>query len=462
MPSLNLFGLSTTIINQTGVSIWIGVETDDLKLISANTGTIIVKVGRSEDSMEIVERKPIKELDFFGTVVGSSGRAFSSVRVSKKELEYHASYRVEVYINKELQLKGKFRTFPAKTLPEFSFNFVSCTRTENTGDWYKQRGRQNNGFKRMVEQLKGERAPKFCLHLGDNFYPGSSDGERYERWMWTTAYMLRSMSGIKGAFANIPFFHTWDNHDHIHSSPFGGDNRERSERRRKTFSKVYKVPSPTKNPDGIYYAFNYSRCGFFILDTRSQRKKDKTQLLGKKQWEWLEAGMHNDNYINFICTSSPLHNYTDPEQEDPQERRWQPYEGDYNRLHRLLAKHKNIIVLTGDIHRCKVSFKSFEPRAKAKIAHEAGTSDLPKTQCALLYSSGIGERKLREHKEDSIWEQSYLTLQVKPAQREVSVRRVGHSALDYARSYPYEESLYPKLIVLDPAKESKNYMIKED
>ena len=443
------FGLSSTPISKTKFSIWIGFRGYQQTVgHSFSHHKVIIEVTSSSPRFNFSKKfDPRNHLEYGN---------FGYIRQAVETNSYGNTFKIKVTLGGEVKGEGKFKTFP-KNPEKFAFAFISCTDPDKESD-HNQLKRQNQGFKRMVEQMSSEHPLSFCLHLGDNFYSHRSRDENiYEAHMWNKVYKMRNKGWIKKAYGSIPFIHTWDNHDHVGSAPFGLDHKGKSRKRRNRFSKIFKVPSKSQNPDGIYHSFETNGCGFFIMDSRSQRAKDRSQVWGKKQWDWLENSIKNsNNFINFICTSSPLVKHSPPKNEG-HVRRIGYYEGDYNRLHRLIHKYKNIVILTGDVHRCKYRLHSFDAIHSKPIVHE-GHASIEKTKYLALYSSGIGRFKKRNDSSPDNWyEQSYLTVIVEPEKRILTVRRVPRSSFKLTRGYPYEKK-YPMQTLINPEKDSISYI----
>lgn len=428
----DIFGLSSTPLENGDVKIWFGIS--DSALLPKDG--VELYLGEAGDNLSLVYSQDPRTLESHSARGGGPASAISYICKGLKEA---TKYYLEVRVPGLPPNKGSFTTLNKKGKSPFSFSFVSCTSAFDRD--YMSDKRQNWAFKKMIKQMASDRPLAFCLHLGDNFYPGRNR-RIYEWEMWGQIRDMRNLKYVREAFARIPFVHTWDNHDHIDKSPFGGDHPNKTSHHREIFSKIFQVPTTDENPDGIYRKLTHHGCSFYLLDTRSNRKKNKSSLLGERQWNWLEREMKRDkNQIKFICTSSPV---TKSSSSDVT-RRWGPYKKDLQNLHRILANNQNIVILTGDIHKCRYQILRFP-----KCSYGSGNNqeDLPAVSVTQIYSSGIGRRKDRnDGTGDSVWESGYMTVYVEPEKKRIQVRRMGHGDGKNSRSwmtkgYPFEEE-YP-------------------
>ena len=450
--AVEFFGLSTTPITPTKFSVFIGIKgISELAALSAGRRRVTVKVASSSPRFAFTESKDPKNHIEYGD--------YGGFRVTVETGIHGNTFEITVLQDGQKRARGKFKTFPhPDDHSSFTFAFTSCTDPDKEED-HDQLKRQNQGFKRMVEQMDSNVPISFCLHLGDNFYSHTSRIGPYEKDMWGKVYRMRSKGWIGKAYARIPFIHTWDNHDHVDGAPFGKDHPGKTRKRRKVFSKIFKVPSKGSNPAGIFHKFSIGGCGFYMMDSRTHRAKDRSQMWGKGQWEWLENSISgSDHHLHFICTSSPIVAHS-PRKANGHTRRMQYYEGDYNRMHRLLNKYKNVVIITGDVHRCKYRLRTFSRLENGQIVHE-GSESIEATQSLELYSSGIGRFKKRKgHPTDNWWEQSYLTVTVEPIERKLIIRRVPRSKFKLTRGYVGERR-YPKEVIIDPSRPANSYVVE--
>lgn len=496
------FGLSTTIKNLNGVIVWFGVRLNENMQMPNGKIKIIIKDEFNNRYIDEINPRDPNKLSEFTTMKNlcrippiDKTYIFKYNATERLNLLFDTKHFVTIEQENQVKLSGSFTTFPEKnkTKDQFVFNFISCTderlkiekglndETEMTIKYIPQLPLMDKGFQRMVQQISGPdnfSKVSFFLHLGDIFYPleVNRKGDKwvnYASQMWTSIFYQRVVPSIKEVYSRIPLFLTWDDHDHIHAKGFGGDDPGKTNENRKQLSNIFKYISSNCPPDGIYYSFEYSKCGFFMIDTRSNRKKDTSSFLGKKQWEWLEQGIKKNKesgfFLNFICTSSPLFtnktakkkckkngvnnngdNKIDYSTLD-KESNWEPYEGDINRLHKLAHDYRNIVFLTGDIHRCKYELCYFEKKMNAKIAHKKPISVLPYTQYLQLYSSGIGKY--------SAGAQSYLSVLVYPSHRRITIKQFGDPAFCNSQGYKGEIP-FPNSVNFYPNRNAENYIVE--
>lgn len=407
-PHYEFYGLSATVISGNRVRIWFGVRGKKIHF------PIVPQVQRgilaitSKDEKRLIYISPNEIRRPYTTPEPDFGYWENEFELKN----YNTEYKIVLSATWGNVLEGSFRTFPKNNVAKpFTFNFVSCSRADDAEHLDKC-------MASMVKQLKDSSSkfgkPAFCLHLGDNFYPGDNRLNEYESKLHHHQYVMRKGTNTAKAYARLSFLHTWDNHDHNNHKPFGGDNREDSRDREGMFRQIFWAP----DRKGLYHSFNYNGCGFYMLDTRSFRSKKNKTLLGDKQWTWLEKQMKDnaDNRIHFICSSSGVNKRTNTNDEEHEDKRWsrtwEPYPEDNKRLI-LLAKKHNIVILQGGTHFCrKMTYTVTSPL----------TSETAKLM--LLDSSGFGRESDSEQYAREFW-YSYLTIHVDPSDHKLYVRRIN-------------------------------------
>jgi alkaline phosphatase D len=307
----------------------------------------------------------------------------------------------------------EFTTFPPEgSLKSFNFAFGSCFRptNENGGEIFNALD-----IRRRQDQLR------FLLMIGDQIY---ADAIRYngigkvacslEEYRAIYAYTW-SRPAFRKMIPNLPAFMTLDDHevdddwhwvDHerqwaylppwdrferwLQRRPYEERtiNRQRAQAALQAYwehqamhAPALLVP-PRLNRDGQYaltpddrgslaYTFNYGAVAFFVLDTRTQRMRNRREhaMLGPAQWEALEKwllAVKDTHPVKFLVTSSALlyFMFTDFPAD-----RWPGFPEERRRLLNFLAENsiRGVYLLTGDLHSCHAVYAELSDPAGNRI-----------------------------------------------------------------------------------------------
>lgn len=198
-------------------------------------------------------------------------------RARNLEPNIYYYYALEAGGQRDLQRRGRFRTYPAGPT-SFSFAFASCARTASAHPVFETI-LQNN--------------PLFFLHTGDFHY---QDIKRNDPAEFRRAYDLVLGSRTQGTlYRFVPFVYMWDDHD------FGGNNSNAAadvhEAARLTYQEYvphYPLAAGAGNVP-IHHAFTVGRVRFILTDLRSSRTPitapdtaAKT-MLGTAQKQWFKS-----------------------------------------------------------------------------------------------------------------------------------------------------------------------------
>jgi phosphodiesterase/alkaline phosphatase D-like protein len=206
---------------------------------------------------------------------GDSLIASFHVRNLEPNLYYY--YAVDVSGDRDLQNRGRFRTYPSGPT-SFNFAFASCARTASS---------------HPVFQTILRNTPLFFLHVGDFHY---LDIKQNNRDAFRRGYDLVLASPTQSAlYRNVPFVYMWDDHD------FGGNdsNAEANvhEAARLTYQEYvphYPLVAGSGNVP-IHHAFTVGRVRFILTDLRSSRvpitapDNDEKTMLGDAQKRWFKS-----------------------------------------------------------------------------------------------------------------------------------------------------------------------------
>ena len=183
----------------------------------------------------------------------------------------------------QTQLHWQYRTDP----PEFSVAIGSCSYINEKK--IDRPGKIYGGDYRIFTSIKSK-SPEVMLWLGDNIYLREVD------WSSKSGYInryehTRSLAEIQSLLSSTHNYAIWDDHD------FGPNDANGSWIHKdwalETFDMFWANPTTgTTDLKGITSAFSYNDMDFFLLDNRYHRTSDnlvdgETQILGKKQIEWL-------------------------------------------------------------------------------------------------------------------------------------------------------------------------------
>lgn len=252
-------------------------------------------------------------------------------------LAANTKYRYRIRRHTETLWQGDsyyFHTAPSASLPaDVTLVFGSCASSEPSSIWHQIREQNADGV----------------VLLGDTPYIDVTDLDRVR-----DAYRrFSSIPPLAETFRSLPFWGTWDDHD------FGRNDSDGTlpgkEHSRHGF--VNYRPNPTFGQDnqGIYTKFRYGPVEVFLLDTRwfartepSWADPDKPTLLGKRQWEWLQAGLlASDASFKLLACGMIWDDKKNTESDD-----WGTYMHERQALQTWLGKNRieGVVLIGGDIH----------------------------------------------------------------------------------------------------------------
>ena len=211
-------------------------------------------------------------------------------------------------------------------------------------------------------------APDAFVFLGDNIYADTEDMQvmraKYRR--------LAADKGFQQLVASSRVFATWDDHDYGKND--AGADFKMKEESREIFFEFWKVPleSPRRKHPGVYDSVIVGPVGkriqLILLDTRFFRSPLKTgkrktggpyypasdpslEMLGEKQWKWLEKQLLKPAEIRIVASSIQL-----VAESDGQET-WSNLPLERERFFNLLRKTGacGVIVISGDRHWSELS-----------------------------------------------------------------------------------------------------------
>jgi alkaline phosphatase D len=278
-------------------------------------------------------------------------------------------------------VSGSFKTAPAPgDAASFSFVFGSCLG----GQGYCRD--PQNGWE--IFSVMAQQQPDFFILTGDSVYVDTGCPSAENQNVAGAEEVATDLQGYYARYryhledthyaaflAQTPTYVTWDDHEIVDN--FGGPeltkaNPQRWEEGRKAYFDYWAIHGSPEDEFRLYRQFHYgANADIFLLDTRSYRDPlvnwdpsprtgvHKT-MLGKEQFEWLQAGLlESEATWKFIVSSVPLSIPTGfPQPEVEGRDGWangadrSGYENELMRLLFYIESHdiQNVIFLTGDTH----------------------------------------------------------------------------------------------------------------
>ncbi|NCG56600.1 MAG: hypothetical protein GWP35_06810 [Proteobacteria bacterium] len=267
--------------------------------------------------------------------------------------------------------------------------------------------------------------PHMIFLLGDTPYIDSTDlaiQRKAYREFWRS-------QGLSDLARSTSFAATWDDHDYGKNDTVGDlKGRHLS---RKAFREYHAMgPIGDKFKGGIFSSFRWGEVEVFLIDARwfgntepSPMDPEKPTLLGKTQWEWLQKSLKESKATFKVISSGMVFNGSvRPGKKD----HWMNWPHERNGLLKFIGDNKisGVLIVTGDIHRCRhLSYPPSEgagyaidewitsPLAStvistAKVDHPAlvfdggeprvflglevdATTGIPKMKCQLITDEGL-------------------------------------------------------------------------
>jgi alkaline phosphatase D len=252
-------------------------------------------------------------------------------------LKANSKYQYSIRRDSETLWQGEafyFQTAPPPDLPvQVTLVFGSCASSDASSIWTRIRDEGADGV----------------VLLGDTPYIDVTDLDRvrdaYRRFL--------SVPPLAETFRSIPFWGTWDDHD------FGRNDSDGTlpgkEHSRHGFVNYHPNPTFGHDGQGIYTKFRYGPVEVFLLDTRwfartepSWADPDKPTLLGKRQWEWLQAGLAaSDAPFKILACGMIWDDKKNSESDD-----WGTYMHERQALQSWLGDNRieGVVLMGGDIH----------------------------------------------------------------------------------------------------------------
>lgn len=218
--------------------------------------------------------------------------------------------------------------------------------------------------------------PQLFILLGDNIYADTYDmtvlAQEYKRQRNHPDFALVRKS--------CPIVATWDDHDY--GTNDDGRENPKKEDSRKLFLQFFEEPadSPRWQHEGVYTSYIFgqkpNRVQVILLDTRYNRSPlnklprkeakelnqatgkgpytrspEPAEMLGEKQWVWLEEQLQKEAEVRLVCSSIPVI------QKETGWETWDNFPAERDRFYQLVqtTDANGVILLTGDSHRGEFS-----------------------------------------------------------------------------------------------------------
>lgn len=220
--------------------------------------------------------------------------------------------------------------------------------------------------------------PQVWLWLGDNVYNDVLDGEYFLKNLpadaFTRGYARLAQSEGMAALKNLPTGHvmaTWDDHDYGRND--AGQEWDRKEEAKKSFVMFW---GGEERPDGVYSSRDFGpegkRLRVILLDTRFSREKPgpRTDPLGARQWQWLEAELKKPG-ADLVVLGSSIQVLAGEHSFES----WTKFPQARARLLRLLGEvSPPVLVVSGDRHHGEIS--RFKTEKDSRVLYDVTSSGL--------------------------------------------------------------------------------------
>ena len=278
--------------------------------------------------------------------VSSMARTDSDLTVDlvfEKDVQPGTAYRYRIELDGQPVASSPGQQFetPSDEAKEARLVFGSCANKKIVSE---------NGIWQAIRN----RNPHQLVFLGDTPYIDSTDLEKQRaahREFW-------NYPGLDQLVRSTAVASTWDDHDYGVNDAVGIiKNRENA---RQAFLEYHPLGSIGDGQGGgVYTSFRRGPVEVFLLDTRwygktepSPLDPEKTTLLGASQWEWLRKGLKESTAPFKIISSGMIFNGSvRPGKKD----HWMQFPHERNGLLKFIGQEKisGVLIVTGDIHRCR-------------------------------------------------------------------------------------------------------------
>ncbi|MBF0287704.1 MAG: alkaline phosphatase family protein [SAR324 cluster bacterium] len=194
-----------------------------------------------------------------------------------------------------------------------------------------------------------KQAPHAFMLIGDAVY-----NDLPSSFMDTTRMQLDvkynrqlAIRRFKSFYSQVPLYAIWDDHDFWENNAdrksVSSENLQWS---RELFTSIFPNGSYGENGEGIYFKWSLGDVDFLMLDTRWFRSKNKKQMLGKQQNEWLHKQLLTSQATFKILVSSVQWH------EKSGKDSWGGFLAERNELFEFIFENRinGVFLLSGDAH----------------------------------------------------------------------------------------------------------------
>lgn len=263
---------------------------------------------------------------------------------------------------------GTFNTGDCNTNSDCtSFIFGSCRK------WIKIGGKEIYGLGSSADGVYGairNHNIDFFLSIGDQIYLDPICNNILQckslKSMITRYDKVRSYENIRNLMANTITYEICDDHDHL-CNDSNYNKRHKYDRIYKNAIKAYIYYQSIQGPESysvinnvinhepLYYTFERDKASFFVMDTRDERDEremNNKKIISKSQFiaiqTWLDSNVYSGKVL-FLVSPTPVLSLNTQDS-------WFGYPQQQAKLCNMLTTSniKNIFILTGDCHCCRV------------------------------------------------------------------------------------------------------------
>lgn len=253
---------------------------------------------------------------------------------------------------REAYTTGRFRTFPLpNSRRAFTFLLGSCNL--HSLGWFEK---PDKAWIR-ISNVASEVDASFMLHCGDQIYADVPLPPRQSVDHYRDKYLdaWEDCRPAQRVLTELPHYMILD--DHEITNNYNRDLKDASDNRARMALKAYYEFQHKHNPDTsgdrwrYNYTFNYGASQFFVMDTRTHRSPDESEMVDGQQLTSLLRWMkRHSTKMKFIVTSVPFVGQV----RRPKEDKWcdVAYAEQRERILRHIVRNGigKVVFLTGDMH----------------------------------------------------------------------------------------------------------------
>ncbi len=265
--------------------------------------------------------------------------------------------------------RGGFRTASSDVTASRSFVFGSCRYLLRLfgGSWFDDRG--DKTFRSILEQVDTGRRTDQLFLLGDQIYADDLNFLLPDRA--ADEYMARyrdvfSQRHFANLVSRVPTYMTLDDHEIEDNWPARATGKDRMKKYPAAIHayKCYQLSHSPLFPFGgegrlqeeplhLWYQFEDGCCEFFVMDTRTERLYDESdvriRIINEAQMDALKSWLADGSgRVKIVATSVPFF----PDLRGPGGDRWDSFPSQRNEIldHIRDRQIRRVVFLSGDVH----------------------------------------------------------------------------------------------------------------